>query len=132
MTQPVLPDPPASDLLTPTEQRNWAMAAHYGSIIAAAVALAFLAPLGVLLFFGPRSDFVRRHATESLNFQISLLIYLAIGFIFSVLTLGIGLLIFIPVAAVAGVLALVAIVVATMAASRGEDYRYPLTLRLVH
>jgi uncharacterized Tic20 family protein len=131
MTQSIPPNPPGERMMTPTEERNWAMAAHYGAIIAAVVALAFLAPLGVLLFFGPRSEFVRRHATESLNFQISLLIYLAIGFVLSVLTLGIGLLIFIPVAAVAGVLVLIAMILATMAASRGEPYRYPLTLRLV-
>lgn len=117
--------------MSPTEERTWAMVAHFGAILAAAVALAFLAPLGVLLFFGPRSEFVRRHATESLNFQITLLIYLGAGFVISVLTLGLGLLVLIPIAALAGVLVLVAIILATMAAARGDDFHYPLTLRFV-
>ena len=35
-------------------------------------------------------------------------------------------------AAIAIVLALVVIIQATLAANRGEDYRYPLCIRLVH
>ncbi|MGH3743541.1 MAG: DUF4870 domain-containing protein [Mycobacteriales bacterium] len=118
--------------LTPTEERNWAMGAHLGAILAAWVAMGFLAPLIVMLAAGERSAFVRRHAVESLNFQISLLIYYAAAFVAGLLTLGIGFLIIIPVGLVAGVGALVFIVLATVAASRGEEYRYPLTIRLVH
>ncbi len=132
MTEPTPPATPGGlGPMTPNEERNWAMAAHLGAIVAAMVALGVLAPLGVLLFVGSRSDFVRRHATESLNFQISLLLYLAAAFVLAVVTVGLGLLILIPVGLLAAVLALVAVVIATLAASRGEEYRYPLTLRLV-
>ncbi len=131
MMQPAVPNHSSERRLTPTEELHWAMAAHWGAILASAVAMAFLAPLGILLFMGARSDFVKRHATESLNFQLTFLIYLAAAFVLTLLTLGVALFALIPLFAIAAVLALIAIVLATLAASRGEDYRYPLTFRFV-
>jgi len=125
---PVYPPPGA---LSPSEERTWAMFAHLGSIIASLVAMAFLGPLIILLVQGPKSPFVRRHAVESLNFQITLLIALAAGIVLSVVTLGLGLIVVIPVALVVSVGALIVIVMASVAANNGEDYRYPFTLRLV-
>ena len=120
-----------SNALSPSEERTWAMFAHIGALIAAVVAMAFLAPLLILLVQGPRSPFVRRHAMESLNFQITLLIALATGGALSVLTLGLALIVVLPVALVIAVAALVFIILASVAANNGEDYRYPWTLRLV-
>ena len=60
-----------------SEEKNWAIAAHVGVFVAAWFALGFLAPLLVMLVKGKDSAFVRRHAVESLNFQITLLMYLA-------------------------------------------------------
>ena len=117
--------------MSQSEERTWALASHVGSLVAAVVAMAFLAPLLVLLVQGEKSPFVRRHAVESLNFQISLLIYLTVAFAATLATLGVALLVIIPVGLVVAVLALVFIIQATMAASRGEDYRYPLTIRFV-
>ena len=93
--------------------------------------MAFLAPLLVLLLRGSSSPFVRRHAVESLNFQITLLILLAVGILVSIFTLGIALLAVIPAGVVIGVAALVLIIVASVRANNGEDFRYPMTLRLV-
>ena len=108
-----------------SEERNWALAAHIGSLVAAWFALGFLAPLVVLLVNGKESPFIRRHAVESLNFQISLLIYLAISFVLIFVVVGIFMIIAL------GIFALVVIILATMAASNGQDYRYPLTIRMV-
>ena len=117
------------------EEKNWALVSHIGSLVAAYIALGFLAPLLVLLLKGDSSPFVRRHAVESLNFQISLLIYALVGtvlaFIFTVMTVGLGLLVVLPVALVLAVVALALIIMATVKASQGEDYRYPLTIRFV-
>ncbi|HEX6149098.1 DUF4870 domain-containing protein [Nocardioides sp.] len=116
------------------EEKTWALAAHVGSLVSAWFAFGFLAPLLILLLKND-SPFVRRHAVESLNFQISLLIYGLVGtivaFVLAVVTFGLGLLVIIPVIVVLGLLALIVIIVATVKASNGEDYRYPLTLRLV-
>jgi uncharacterized protein len=118
--------------LSASDERTWAMVAHVGVFIAAWLAMGFLCPLIVLLVFRYRSDFVRRHAVESLNFQISLLIYTAIAVVLILITFGLGVLIIVPLVVIGAVAALVVIVLATMAASSGRDYRYPLTIRLVH
>ena len=117
------------------EERTWALAAHIGSLLAAYVALGFLAPLIVMLLKGESSPFVRRHAVESLNFQVSLLIYafvgLVLGFFIVIGSLGVGALVVVPAAFVLAAVVLVLIVVATVRASNGEDFRYPLTLRFI-
>ena len=116
------------------EDRSWALVAHIGTLVAAWFAMGFLAPLVVMLV-KPDRPFVRRHAVESLNFQISLLIYsvigVVVGFLLVVLTLGVGALVVVPVAVVLGLLVLVVIILATVKANNGEDYRYPLTIRFI-
>lgn len=109
-----------------SEERTWAWVAHAGSILAAWAALAFVAPLLVLLLKGKDSAFVRRHAVESLNFQITTLIYAAISFVLIFVLIGIFLLVAL------GIFWIVAVVVGTVRAANGEEFRYPLTLRLVH
>jgi len=130
---PPPPDQPQGAALT-QEDRTWALASHVGSLVSAWFAFGFLAPLLVMLLKSD-SPFVRRHAVESLNFQISLLIYGLVGtvvaFILTLATLGIGLIIIIPVVAVLALIVLILIIVATVKASNGEEYRYPLTLRLI-
>ncbi len=107
------------------------MFAHIGALIAGFVAMAFLGPLIVMLTQGNKSAFVRRHAVESLNFQITLLMALVAGVILSIITLGLGLLIFIPVGIVVAIAALVYIVIAGVKANNGEEFRYPVNIRLV-
>lgn len=116
---PGMPPGPSS------EERTWALSAHIGSLVAAWFAMGFIAPLVVLLVKGKDSPFVRRHAVESLNFQISLLIYLVASAILWLIVVGI----FLTIAL--GIFALVVIILATMAASNGQEYRYPLTIRLI-
>ncbi len=114
-----------------SEERNWALAAHVGVFVAIWVAMGFLAPLIIMLVKGNDSAYVRRHAVESLNFQISVLIYGVAAFVAALVTLGIGLIVIVPVAIIAGIAYLILIILATIKAANGEDYRYPLTIRLV-
>ncbi len=107
------------------------MIAHIGSLVAAWFAMGFLCPLVIWLVYRDRSDFVRKHALESLNFQLSLLIYGIIAAILVAITFGLGILIVIPLALIGVIAALVVIILATVAASGGREYRYPLTIRLV-
>jgi uncharacterized Tic20 family protein len=107
------------------EERNWALAAHVGTFVAAWLAMGFLCPLLIMLTKGKESAFVRRHAVESLNFQISLLIYSAVSALLILVLIG---LILLPAV---WVFALVVIILATVQAANGEDYRYPLCIRLV-
>ncbi len=123
--------PVAPGELTQTD-RNWASASHWGTLVAAWLAMGFIAPLVIMLTVGNQSAFVRRHAVESLNFQLSVLIYGVAAFLFSLVTIGLGLLIVIPLALVFLVFALVFLIQGSIKAMNGEEYRYPLTLRLVH
>ncbi len=132
--QPPTTPPPGQPGALTQEERTWALASHVGSLVSAWFAFGFLAPLLVMLLKSD-SPFVRRHAVESLNFQISLLIYGVVGtvvaLVLTLATFGIGLFVIIPVVAVLALIVLVLIIVATVKASNGEDYRYPLTLRFI-
>lgn len=114
-----------SGALSQQDERTWGMLAHISAILGAIVALSFIGPLIVMLVQGPRSDFVRRQSVEALNFQITTYIAAIVSFILVFVLVGFLLL------AVVGIGWLVLTIVAGMAASRGEDYRYPVNLRLV-
>lgn len=101
------------------------MLAHLLSFVAAYLFLGFVAPLIILLVFGQRSAFVRANAVESLNFNLSWLLYAIISVVLFVVGIGIFLLLGLGIAYV------ILIVIASIRANNGELYRYPLTIRLV-
>lgn len=107
------------------EERNWAMAAHLVSFVAAWFALGLLAPLTVLLVKGSQSPFIRRHAVESLNFQINAAVYTVVFALLIFVVIG---LILLPLY---GLFYVIFVIRGSVVASRGEDFRYPLTGRLV-
>lgn len=119
------PVPAAPAPLSPGSVRLWAMAAHLSGFLAAYVALGFLGPLVVLLAVGNRSPYVRRHAVEALNFNLTWLIYIVVGVILAFLLIGI------PILIALGVAYLVLVVLGAVAASDGRDFRYPLTIRFI-
>lgn len=92
---------------------------------ALAIPFAFLGPLIILLTKGDSSTFVKHHAIEALNFSITVFVAAFVSAILIFVLIG---LILLPVVAVG---ALVLHIVAALAASRGEWYRYPFTLRLI-
>jgi hypothetical protein len=117
--------PPGPSGVLPEQERTWAVVAHVGSFLAAYVALGFLCPLIVLLVKGNDSAFIRQHAVESLNFQITAAILTVVFAILIIVVIGIFLLIALGIAYV------VLVILASVAASRGQLYRYPVSLRLV-
>lgn len=132
MSYPPQPGPPHG--LTPDE-KTWGGAAHWSALVGAFVAMAFLGPLVVLLVKGDSSPYVRRQAVESLNFQLSMLIYgfvgTIVGVILAVVTFGIGLLLVLPLALAFGAIWLIFTILGTLRSANGEEYRYPLTIRMV-
>ena len=122
---PGQPPPPGQGQLQPEQERLWAMLAHLLSFVAAWIALGFVAPLVVLLVFGPRSAYVRAHAVESLNFNLSWLLYAIASVV--LIFIGIGILLLIAL----GLAYLVLIVIASVRANSGEFFRYPLTIRFI-
>ena len=123
--------PPASPTNVRDDSRTWALAAHLSALPCLVVAMAFLGPLVVYLV--KKDDpFVRRHAAEALNFQLSFLIY---GLVLGLVTI-IGLLFIVGIVLIPFLLALaiawlVLICVAAVKAGNGEDYSYPMTIRFV-
>lgn len=117
------------------DDRTWGGAAHWSALIGAFVALAFLGPLLVMLVKGNQSGYVRAQAVESLNFQLSMLIYgivgTVVGMVAVFVTFGFGVLLVLPLALAFGAWWLVFTIIGSVKASNGELYRYPLTIRMV-
>jgi uncharacterized Tic20 family protein len=107
------------------EDRNWAMAAHLSAVVGAWLALGFIGPLAVLLIRGDRSPFVRAHCVEALNFNLSVLIYVLVGWVLTFVLVGF------PILLALSILWVVCTVLGLVKANRGELYRYPLTIRFV-
>ena len=116
---------PAGPPMSPDQERLWGMLAHLLSFVAAYLFLGFVAPLIVLLVFGARSAFVRANAVESLNFNLSWLLYAIVGGI--LLIIGIGVLILIAL----GIAYVVLVIIASVQANNGQFFRYPLTIRFI-
>ncbi|WP_435747896.1 DUF4870 domain-containing protein [Nocardioides sp. SYSU DS0663] len=116
------------------DDRTWGGAAHWSALLGAFFALAFLGPLVVMLVKS-QSPWVRRQAVESLNFQLSMLIYgivgTILGFVVVLATLGLGAVVVLPLALAFAAWWLVFTIIGSVKASNGEDYRYPLTIRMV-
>jgi uncharacterized protein len=66
------------------------------------------------------------HGKETLNFQISMLIYNLVAGVLCLDLIGFALL------AVLHILNVVFVIVAALRASEGQMYRYPLTIRLLN
>jgi uncharacterized Tic20 family protein len=111
------------------EEINYAMLTH---LLALAVLILpsfgnIIGPLVIWLIKKDESSFVDKNGKESLNFQISVTIYMTAAIILTVLSFGI--LFLLPVAV--SITALVYVVIASVKVSNGEDYSYPLTIRFI-
>ena len=82
-------------------------------------------PLVIYLLKRDESLFVRDHARESLNFQLTLLIFYFIAFILVFFIIGIFAFM------VIGFFQLVLVLVATIKAADNKLYRYPFTIRFL-
>lgn len=106
--------------------RTWGILAHVSSLAGFFVPFGnVLGPLLVWLIKKDESRFVDENGKESLNFQITWTVL----FVFSLFTIliGVGLLL-VPLVMLAW---LILVVLATVRASEGEVYDYPLTVDLV-
>ena len=98
---------------------NMAVLAHILGIF-----LGFIGPL-IIFLVKPEEGYVKTQAKEALNFWITISIAYVVGGILMFILIG-GL-----IMAVAGIYGLIMAIIAAMACSKGEDYRYPFAIRLV-
>lgn len=120
---PTTPTTLARPVPTPDE-RTWGMLSHLLTFVSAWLALGVIWPLIVLLTRGRDSAFVRDQAAESVNFQLTMLVALAASAALIPVLVGLVLL------PAVGVWYVVQVIRASLAANRGEWFRYPLIFRI--
>ena len=107
--------------------RTWCVLAHASALLGFVVPYIFhiLGPLIVWLAKRRDSAEIDAHAKESLNFQISMLIYNLIAGLLCLILIGFVLLVILHF------INLVLVIVASIRANEGKLYRYPVTIRLI-
>jgi len=127
---------PAQGSPTP-EEKQWALFAHLSALIGAIFTGfgfgfgCFIGPLIIWLVKKDTMPFVDDQGKEALNFNITLAIVAAVLLILTIMTLGIGIFITLPVGVLVGIAWLIFTIIAAIKASEGVAYRYPVTLRLI-
>lgn len=113
--------------LSPQEERTWGMLCHLSALSGYVVPAIgwILGPLICWLLKKDASPFVDDQGKESLNFQISCLIYSIIAALSIFVLVG-----FVLLPAVA-IFCIVEVILASVAANNGRAYRYPLTIRFI-
>lgn len=112
-----------TDLLTvpSNDEKNIATITHLGGIL-----FSFIPSLIVFLLKKDDSAYIRVQAREALNFQITLLLGQFVAYILIFILVGFLLL------GLIWLFNIVVCIIAAIASSKGEGYRYPLTLRLIN
>ena len=127
------PPSPAAPSPSVSEERTWAMLGHLSALSAFITGIGcVLGPLIVWLIKRDTMPFAGEQAREALNFNITVIIAAAGLWLLTILTLGIGLLLTVPLALALFVGWLVLTIIAAVKANAGEHYRYPFALRLVN
>jgi uncharacterized Tic20 family protein len=114
------PAPAPAAASSASDDKTIALLAHLLGIFTG-----FIGALVIYLVKKDSSPFVERHAREALNFQITMAIAAFVGVVLTLVLIGIFVLIAVSIANI------VFCILATLAASKGEEYRYPFALRLV-
>jgi uncharacterized Tic20 family protein len=131
---PAAPQPQAPPAATPseTDERTWALLGHLSAFSAFITGLGcVIGPLIVWLVKRDTMPFAGEQAKEALNFNITAIIAaFALG-AFTLITLGIGALLTVPLALALFVAWFVLTIIAAVKANNGEHYRYPFSIRLV-
>jgi uncharacterized protein len=99
----------------------WAMFAHLGGIF-----FGFIPSLIIYVIYKDRDPFIRRHATQALNFQIIMAIAIFVSWVLTMIFF-----LFSPLLFASYVCVLVFSIIAGMAANKGEEYTYPLVPQMV-
>ena len=136
---PTMTPGPAAPAGAPgAEERQWAMFAHLSALLGGLLTSGwagnlgfFIGPLVIWLLKKDTMPFVNDQAKEALNFAITVSILFLAQLILTLMTLGVGALLTVPLMLIIGVAALVFVVIAAIKANEGVAYRYPFSLRLV-
>ena len=120
---------PGQPLMSPQDERTWGAIAHAAALLAMILSagfLGFLGSLAVYIVHKDRGPFVRAHAANSVNVQITMFIWIVIS-VPLILLLGLGFLTLMAAPFVAGLLH----IIGAVKAYQGEWWNPPLTPRFV-
>src|SRR5206468_5860510 len=120
------PRPPSTSG-TSSDIRTWCVLCHASALLGLFFHFLghLLGPLIVWLVKRGDSPEIDAHGKESLNFQISMLIYDAIAAILCLVLIGI------PILIALWIMNTIFVIIASIRASEGKFYRYPITIRLI-
>ena len=97
-----------------------ALLAHLGGAV-----FGFIVPLIIYLIKKDESPFLRHHSAEALNFHFTVFIASLVSFVLVLVLIGFFMLLALIIAF------WVLTIIASIAANRGEYYRYPMTIRII-
>jgi len=112
-------------VLTETE-RNWAMLCHLSAL--AGFFFPFGSIIGPLVCWLSKKDesvWVYINGRNSLNFQLSMLLYIVLAIPLIFIVIGI------PIVALLALLKIVFVIIASVKASKGESFKYPLVIPFI-
>ncbi len=112
---------------TPADEKNWAMFCHLASFTGAIIPFGNV--IGPLILWSMKKDYselVDREGKKSINFQISMSIYIFVSAI--LVFTGIGILLLIGLA----LLNLIFVILAIVKTLNGENYQYPLSIKFLN
>jgi uncharacterized Tic20 family protein len=104
-------------------ERNWAMLCHLSAF--AGFFFPFGGIIGPLICWLSRKDesaWVNENGKASMNFQLSILLYMVLAIPLCFILIGI------PIVFFLGTLKVICIIIASVKASKGERFRYPLSI----
>jgi uncharacterized protein len=107
-------------------ERNWAMLCHLSAF--AGFFFPFGGIIGPLVFWFTKKDesfWVYINGRDSLNFQLSLLLYIVLAIPLCFILVGI------PIIIILGILKVTCIIIASVRASKGESFKYPLVIPFI-
>lgn len=108
------------------DDKQWGMLSHLGTFLGTLIPFAnFLVPFIIWQTYKDDSDFVSDHAKESLNFQLSLIIYYIVAGISVLVLIGIALL------PLVYALSMIFPIIASIKTYEGKKYQYPFIIRFV-
>jgi uncharacterized Tic20 family protein len=112
--------------VTNKDETMWAMFCHLSGLAGFIIPFGnIIGPLVVWVIKKDEYPLVNDQGKEALNFQISMTIYILVSVV--LIFVAIGILFLIALA----LFAIFAIVIASIKASEGKKYRYPLTIRFL-
>jgi uncharacterized Tic20 family protein len=110
----------------PESERNWAMLCHLSAF--AGFFFPFGGIIGPLICWLSRKDefaWVDENGKASMNFQLSMLLYMVLAIPLCFILVGIPIVIFL------GFLKVICIIIASVKASKGEKFKYPLAIPFI-